>query len=277
MAPERPSGVRFTQERFHKEAILGTVRYYLRDDERLATLHQGVPEELVYAFEAMGTLPKYQQEWVREQVSEEVEDSWARFQEALGVLALPSQEMILAYERVFTQIRDMVGESWYAVAFASALRREAAWNAEHGVIEQQEREMYQQTGWSKLMRRALKGFGSSTLSAEAVEDREIRALLKHGPPRPPKLPRELMGKGKTEAKASSVPTPAPVPAQPASSVEEGRPAAKKEGKGIQRRRLLTAEEGAMDAHSWRWAPKRAVRPVPTPHPHGGYEGDGDDE
>lgn len=278
MALERPSGVRLKRERFHQEAILGTVRYYLRDDERLAILHQGVPEELVYVLEAISDLSEYQQEWVREQVSEEVEISWVRFQEALEVIASPSQEMIWAYERVFTQVRDMVGEGWYAIACANALRRELAWKSEYQSGELQEKNTYQQTGWSRLMRRALKGFGPHTPSREVAEDRAIRTLLKHGPPRPPKLPRELVTRVVDQTPPLSAPAPAPVPAPPVPARDaQDRVVDTKGGeKGIKRRRLLTEEE-AIDAHSWRWSPRLGARLAQTPHPHEGYEGDGDDE
>jgi hypothetical protein len=278
MVPERPSGVRPKEALLYPEGVVDRVQLYMRYDvERLANLHQGVPEELLHLFMWLDSLSDTSRAWVQEQCLELIEEGRVRLRAAFEILDAPSREMIQEYEQVLDQMRDAVQDPWYARALRRLLEVEKAWRSSYGARTLSVGEIHKRAGWSKLMLRALKESTSPRLSLEEVTDQRLEAYSKHGPPRPPKLPREFVGKGKTEAKAPSVPTPAPVPVQSVPSVTEEELIRKKREKGIQRRRLLTAEEGAMDAHSWRWAPKRAVRPVPTPHPHGGYEGDGDDE
>lgn len=278
MAPERPSGVRPKEALLYPEGVVDRVQLYMRYDvERLANLHQGVPEELLHLFMRLDSLSDTSRAWVQEQCLELIEEGRVRLRAAFEILDAPSREMIQEYEQVLDQMQYMMGSPWYAQAFACLLEWEEAFRSGYGVRTLSAGEIHKRAGWSKLMLRALKESTSPRPSLEEVTDQRLEAYSKHGPPSMPSLPGELVENVQTEAKVPSVPTPAPVPAPPEPSVTEEELIREKREKGIQRRRLLTAEEGAMDAHSWRWSPRTAIRQTPVPPRHAGYEGDGDDD
>lgn len=275
MAPERPSGVRPKEAPLYPEGVVDRVQLYMRYDvERLANLHQGVPEELLHLFMRLDSLSDTSRAWVQEQCLELIEEGRVRLRAAFEILDAPSREMIQEYEQVLDQMQVMVGSPWYTQAFACLSEWEEVFRSGYGVRTSSAGEIHKQARWSKLMLRALKEGVPPHLSFEEVAAQRLEACLEHGPPPLPSLPRELVESVQTEANVSSVPMPAPVPVRSAPSVEEAQSAAEKEGESAERRRLLTGE-GVTSAHSWRWSPRTAIRQTPVPPRHAGHEGDGD--